>query len=89
MKNLTLTLWQSSATRNTYQAEFDDVTVTAISVKQLAYKLSIHLKTPYNKVLEHLTKSLWKRDNSRDWYLRNKIREDAKLDSWDDTRSFA
>ena len=87
--NITITFWQSSATRNTYKASVNGKSFAGVSIKQLAFKLSKALGEKYNDVLSFLATTTMKRDNSRDWYLRNKQSEDAKLDRWDDTRSFA
>jgi hypothetical protein len=89
IQDITFTLWQSSATRNTYKAAVNGKSFTGISHKQLAFKLSKAFGCNYTQTLSDLRSVSWKRDNSKDWYLRNKKREDAKLDRWEDTRSFA
>ena len=84
--NIKITYWQSSETSNTYEVFFDDkYSVKGKSLKHVAYLAAKALKSPYNKVLDRLNAikvHTWIK--TKDWYLRNKKEQDAKMNEADD-----
>lgn len=80
MKDIKITFWQSSATRHTYQTSG----IVAFSIKQLAFRISKAHGVSYADALKFVKNAPMTHDRKRDWYLRNKEKQDRLADICDD-----